>query len=142
MRIGLVCPYAWDVPGGVQAHVHDLSGRLLALGHSVSVLAPVDDPDTAGLPAHVVPGGRSVPVPYNGSVARLAFGPLALARTLRWLRAGQFDVLHGHEPTVPSLSMLACFAASGPVVATFHTATTRSRALQVFGAALQPGWSG
>jgi phosphatidylinositol alpha-mannosyltransferase len=62
-----------------------------------------------------------------------------LTRTRRWLREGRFDVLHIHEPTVPSLSMLACFAASGPMVATFHTATARSRALQVFGSVLQPG---
>jgi phosphatidylinositol alpha-mannosyltransferase len=139
MRVGIVCPYTWDVPGGVQAHVRDLADSLLGLGHEVSVLTPVDEPDEADLPAYVVPAGRAVPVPYNGSVARLAFGPLSLARTRRWLRDGAFDVLHIHEPTVPSLSMLACFAASGPMVATFHTATTRSRALQVFGAALQPG---
>ncbi|MCU1593673.1 MAG: glycosyl transferase group 1 [Frankiales bacterium] len=139
MRIGIVCPYTWDVPGGVQAHVRDLAESLLALGHEVSVLTPVDDPDTADLPSYVVPGGRAVPVPYNGSVARLTFGPLSLTRTRRWLRKGRFDVLHLHEPTVPSLSMIACFAARGPMVATFHTATARSRALQVFGTAMQPG---
>jgi phosphatidylinositol alpha-mannosyltransferase len=139
MRVGIVCPYTWDVPGGVQAHVRDLADSLQEQGHDVSVLTPVDDPDEAELPPYVVAAGRAVPVPYNGSVARLSFGPLSLARTRRWLRDGHFDVLHLHEPTVPSLSMLACFAASGPMVATFHTATARSRALQVFGAALQPG---
>jgi len=139
MRVGIVCPYTWDVPGGVQAHVRDLADSLLELGHEVSVLTPVDDADEADLPAYVVPAGRAVPVPYNGSVARLAFGPLSLTRTRRWLRDGHFDVLHLHEPTVPSLSMLACFAASGPMVATFHTATAKSRALQVFGSVLQPG---
>lgn len=138
MRIGIACPYTWDVPGGVQAHVRDLAENLIALGHEVSVLSPVDDPDEADLPPYVVPAGRAVPVPYNGSVARLVFGPLSLARTRRWLREGSFDVLHVHEPSVPSVSMLACFAASGPIVATFHTATARSRALQVFGTALQP----
>ena len=138
MRVGIACPYTWDVPGGVQAHVRDLADHLLALGHEVSVLTPVDDPEGADLPAYVVPAGRAVPVPYNGSVARLVFGPLSLARTRRWLREGDFDVLHVHEPTVPSVSMLACVAASGPMVATFHTATARSRALQVFGTALQP----
>ncbi|TAL15980.1 MAG: glycosyltransferase family 1 protein [Frankiales bacterium] len=138
MRIGIACPYTWDVPGGVQAHVRDLAEHLLALGHEVSVLSPVDDPDEADLPPYVVPAGRAVPVPYNGSVARLVFGPLSLARTRRWVREGRFDVLHVHEPTVPSVSMLACFAAQGPIVATFHTATARSRALQVFGTALQP----
>jgi len=143
MRIGIVCPYAWDVPGGVQAHVHDLAESLIDLGHTVSVLAPVDDPETAGLPPYVVAAGRTVPVPYNGSVARLCFGPLSLARTRRWLRrgvgGGRFDVLHLHEPTVPSVSMMACFSAKGAMVATFHTATARSRALQVFGTTLQPG---
>jgi phosphatidylinositol alpha-mannosyltransferase len=138
MRVGIVCPYTWDVPGGVQAHVRDLSETLIGLGHEVSVLTPVDDPD-GELPSYVVPAGRAVPVPYNGSVARLAFGPVSLTRTRRWLRKGRFDVLHLHEPTVPSLSMLACFAARGPMVATFHTATARSRALQVFGTTLQPG---
>jgi phosphatidylinositol alpha-mannosyltransferase len=138
VKVGITCPYTWDVPGGVQAHVRDLADHLVALGHEVSVLTPVDDPDEADLPAYVVPAGRAVPVPYNGSVARLVFGPLSLARTRRWLRDGQFDVLHLHEPTVPSVSMMACVAADGPMVATFHTATARSRALQVFGTALQP----
>lgn len=138
MRIGIVCPYTWDMPGGVQAHVRDLAESLIGLDHQVSVLTPVDDPD-ADLPPYVVPAGRAVPVPYNGSVARLCFGPVSLTRTRRWLRRGRFDVLHLHEPTVPSLSMIACFAARGPMVATFHTATARSRALQVFGTTLQPG---
>lgn len=139
MKVGLVCPYTWDVPGGVQAHVRDLAENLQRLGHEVSVLAPVDEPDEPGLEPYVVPAGRAVPVPYNGSVARLCFGPLSLARTRRWLRAGAFDVLHLHEPTVPSVSMLAMWTARGAIVATFHTSTPRSRALQVFGTVLQPG---
>ena len=73
--------------------------------------------------------GRAMPVPYNGSVARLAFGPLSTRRVRRWLRDGDFDVLHVHEPTVPSLSLLACWVASGPIVATVHTAMRKSRVL-------------
>jgi phosphatidylinositol alpha-mannosyltransferase len=138
LRVGITCPYTWDVPGGVQAHVHDLAQELLRRGHTVQVLAPVEDPDDPALPPWVRPAGRAVPVPYNGSVARLVFGPLSMARTRRWVREGRFDVVHVHEPVVPSVSMLACFAVSGPLVATFHTAMTRSRALQVFGNALQP----
>jgi phosphatidylinositol alpha-mannosyltransferase len=135
MRVGIVCPYSLDVPGGVQNHVQDLAEALLALGHEVSVLAPADD--DAPLPPYVVAAGRSVPVRYNGSVARLTFGPLSAARVLRWLRGGRFDVLHVHEPFTPSLSMLAVFAARGPVVATFHTAMTRSRAMAAAQGALQ-----
>jgi phosphatidylinositol alpha-mannosyltransferase len=112
MRIGIVCPYSLDVPGGVQLHVRDLAEHLLGTGHQVSVLAPADD-DTPVAP-YVVAAGRAVPVPYNGSVARLTFGPLSAARVRRWLGDGSFDVLHVHEPTTPSLSILACWAASGP----------------------------
>jgi phosphatidylinositol alpha-mannosyltransferase len=137
MRVGLVCPYAWDVPGGVQAHVRDLAEALLALGHDVSVLAPADE-DAVDLPPYVVPAGRAVPVPYNGSVARLAFGPLTKSRVRRWLRDGEFDVLHLHEPAVPSLSMLACWGATGPIVATFHMSSPRSRAMAAAHGMLQP----
>jgi phosphatidyl-myo-inositol alpha-mannosyltransferase len=136
MRVGIVCPYSFDMPGGVQAHVSDLAEALISLGHHVSVLAPADEED--GLPPYVVAAGRAVPVPYNGSVARLAFGPLSFARVRRWLRDGKFDVLHIHEPLAPSLSLLACLAARGPVVATFHTATERSRALAAAEGVLQP----
>jgi phosphatidylinositol alpha-mannosyltransferase len=136
MRIGIVCPYSWDVPGGVQFHVRDLAEVLLERGHLVSVLAPADE-DTP-LPAYVVPAGRAVPVPYNGSVARVNFGPLSAARVRRWLREGEFDVLHLHEPMTPSLSVLACWAASGPIVATFHTANLRSRAMLAAYPILEP----
>jgi phosphatidylinositol alpha-mannosyltransferase len=76
-----------------------------------------------------VPAGRAVPVPYNGSVARLAFGFLSASRVRRWLKDGDFDVLHVHEPAAPSLSLLACWVADGPIVATMHAAMPRSRAL-------------
>lgn len=127
MRVGLVCPYTWDVPGGVQAHIRDLAEALIGLGHAVSVISPADD--DAELPEYVVPAGRAIPVPYNGSVARLAFGFLSAGRVRRWLREGSFDVLHVHEPIAPSLSIIACWAADGPIVATFHTSNTRSRAM-------------
>lgn len=127
LRIGIVCPYSFDVPGGVQNHVMDLAEALIGLGHEVSVLAPADD--DAPLPPYVVPAGRSVPFPYNGSVARITFGPVSTARVRRWLARGEFDILHVHEPFVLSLSLLAVLSARGPVVATFHTAMTRSRAL-------------
>ncbi|CAM5572775.1 hypothetical protein SALBM135S_00499 [Streptomyces alboniger] len=94
MRIGIVCPYSWDVPGGVQFHIRDLAEHLIRLGHEVSVLAPADD--ETPLPPYVVSAGRAVPVPYNGSVARLNFGFLSAARVRRWLHDGTFDVIHIH----------------------------------------------
>ncbi|MGC4813424.1 glycosyltransferase family 4 protein [Micromonospora sp. DT228] len=135
MRIGIVCPYSFDVPGGVQNHVMDLAEALIALGHEVSVLAPADE--DSPLPEYVVSAGRAVPLPYNGSVARIAFGPVSTARVRRWIINGDFDVLHVHEPLTLSLSLLAVLSARGPVVATFHTAMTRSRVLAAAQGVLQ-----
>lgn len=137
MRIGLVSPYSFDVPGGVQLHVRDLAEYFIAAGHEVSVLAPADE--DAPLPPYVVGAGKAMPIRYNGSVARLAFGPLTAARVNRWLDQGRFDVLHVHEPISPSVSMLALWAFEGPIVATFHTSTGKSRALLAANPILRPG---
>ena len=146
LRVGIVCPYSLDVPGGVQTHVLDLTRALRASGHEVDVLAPsmstagAPSVGTAGdpLPDFVTPAGRAVGVPYNGSVARLTFGPVAYSRVRRWLAEHRFDVLHLHEPIAPSLSMIALAVADGPIVATFHTANPRSRALTTFQGVLRP----
>jgi phosphatidylinositol alpha-mannosyltransferase len=135
MRIGIVSPYSFDVPGGVQNHIMDLAEALIGLGHEVSVLAPADE--DADLPPYVVSAGRAMPLPYNGSVARIAFGPVSTARVRRWISRGKFDVLHVHEPMTLSISLLAVLSARGPVVATFHTAMTRSRALSAAQGLLQ-----
>jgi phosphatidyl-myo-inositol alpha-mannosyltransferase len=136
LRVGIVCPYSLDVPGGVQAHVVGLAVALERLGHTVSVLAPAAE--GTPVPEFVTPAGRALGVPYNGSVARVTFGPLTYARARRWLAEHTFDVLHLHEPTTVSVSVLALLAAEGPIVATFHTSTERSRALAAFGGVLRP----
>lgn len=136
MRVGIVCPYSLTVAGGVQEHVVGLAAHLRARGHEVSVLAPVD-PGTP-VPEHVVSAGPAVPLRYNGSVARVAFGPAVRARTVRWLEDGAFDVVHLHEPITPSCSAHALWEARVPLVATFHTAIERSRALSAVWPAFRP----
>jgi phosphatidylinositol alpha-mannosyltransferase len=135
MKIGIVCPYTWNVPGGVQQHIGDLAEALIGLGHDVSVITPADD--DAELPPYAVSAGRAVPVPYNGSVARLAFGFLSAGRVRRWIHEGGFDVLHVHEPAAPSLGLLACWAADGPIVGTFHASYEKSRVVSVTAPILQ-----
>jgi phosphatidyl-myo-inositol alpha-mannosyltransferase len=136
MRIGMVCPYSFDVPGGVQSHVLQLAKVMRARGQEVSVLAPASP--HVSLPDYVVSAGRAIPIPYNGSVARLQFSPAVHGRVRKWLTQGDFDVLHLHEPNAPSLSMWALRVAEGPIVATFHTSTTKSLTLSVFQGVLRP----
>jgi len=139
LRIGLVCPYSFDTPGGVQNHVLGLARHLRDAGHQPYVLAP-------GEPAralravdrdHFTTAGTAIPVRYNGSVARVNFGPLSAARVRRWLTSHDFDLLHIHEPITPSIAVLALWAADVPVVTTFHTATPRSRTMQLAGRSLR-----
>jgi phosphatidyl-myo-inositol alpha-mannosyltransferase len=141
MRVGLVAPYPWDVPGGVVAHVRDLAETLISLGHEVSVIAPVDsagdEEEGAPLPDYVVRAGRTVPIPFNGSVSRLVFGPVSATRVRRWIHDGKFDVLHLHSPETLSLPLLALFNARGPMVATFHAANPRSRLMAMLQSPLQ-----
>lgn len=139
----MVCPYSFAAPGGVQAHVLGLARGLRERGHHVEVLAPAPHPAqtdkmTNPLPEFVTPAGRAVGVPYNGSIAPLAFGPVAVNRARHWLRDHDFDVLHLHEPSAPSLSLIVLALADRPVVATFHCATTRSWALAAAHGLLQP----
>jgi phosphatidylinositol alpha-mannosyltransferase len=105
--------------------VADLAEALIRMGHYVSVLAPAEFDEL--LPSYVVSTGKPRAVKYNGSVARLSFGPNAARKVSKWIEDGEFDVLHVHEPLAPSLSVLACWAAKGPIVATWHSSMDRSR---------------
>ena len=136
LKIGIVCPYGWDTPGGVQNHVRDLAQFLIASGHSVSVLAPSLNDEM--LPDYVVSAGKPISIPYNGAVARVLFGPIAYARVRQWIGAGDFDLLHLHEPAIPSISLLACWAAEGPMVGTFHAAAKRQKVIFAIGPILEP----
>lgn len=135
MKIGIACPYSWDVPGGVGFHIRDLAEELIDRGHDVQVIAPSEDEN---IPPYLTAAGAAVAVPYNGSVARLAFGPRVNRCVRTWLRDEEFDVVHVHEPFVPSVSMLALMNADCPVVSTFHTAMDRSRAFEIFTPMLRP----
>lgn len=129
MRIGLVCPYAWDRPGGVQSHVRSLATALVEAGHDVTVVAPTSGRPAASPQANAFKlktVGRTVPVPANGSVAPIAFGPRVAWRTRAALDEFGPDVVHAHEPLIPSVSLLAVRASRSPVVGTFHASTESS----------------
>ena len=136
LRIGIVCPYSWDVPGGVQNHIRDLAEFLIANGHYVEVLAPATESED--LPSYIVSAGRAVSIPYNGAVARVLFGVGANSRVRNWINEGNFDLLHLHEPAIPSLALLACWAGEGAMVGTFHAAAKYQKAIVAIGPILEP----
>ncbi|MGZ4139478.1 MAG: glycosyltransferase family 4 protein [Actinomycetota bacterium] len=135
MKIALVSPYSWTTPGGVNTHIASLAAQLRTRGHEVRILAPAEGPVDPG----VLPLGRTISVPFNGSVARLAFGPRVAGRVRVALRRAQPDVVHVHEPFAPSTSLLAAVSARVPVVATFH-AQVHSRAYRIGRIPFRPLW--
>jgi len=138
MRIALVSPYSWTYQGGVNRHVEALAEQFIARGDHVRVLAPWDPPDAVSrrlhrshpelreAPDYLVPLGRTLGVGANGAVSNLSVfpeGPIALRRELR---AGNYDVVHVHEPLAPIVGWDAMTFRDAPVVGTFHAYSTKA----------------
>ena len=139
MRIGMVCPYSFDYPGGVQAHILDLARVFTEAGHRVEVLGPGTQlAREQDLPSYVTLSGPAVALSYNGSTARLSFGPRAFRAVRDFLQRGQFDVVHIHEPNAPSLSLITLMLAREPVVATYHASASKSLTLTIARPFLRP----
>lgn len=135
MRVGLVSPYSWTVPGGVNHHVAHLAEELKERGHEPWIIAPVGavtpsrravDSRRQAMAERFIPMGQAVPIPSNGSVAYVLVSPKVFGRMDRALRYGRFDVLHVHEPCTPWVAALAVAMATCPVVGTFHAALDES----------------
>jgi phosphatidylinositol alpha-mannosyltransferase len=124
MRVAIACPYAWDDPGGVQVHVRELAVALMGRGHEVLVLAPARRPPPE---PWVTAVGRPVDIPYNASNAPIDPRPWSRRAVRHALATFVPDVIHAHQPTVPSTGLWATLEARAPVVATFHSGATRAR---------------
>jgi phosphatidyl-myo-inositol alpha-mannosyltransferase len=123
MKVAMVCPYDWSFPGGVRSHIQGLSEALGRKGIEVLIMAPAtrDEPE-------IFDAGRTLPIPYNGSVARLCLSPQANRRIRKRFQVGDLDLVHIHEPLSPSISMLAVHQAKVPIVGTFHASQVKSKA--------------
>ena len=135
LRVGLVSPYSWTVPGGVNHHIEHLAAELEARGHETWIIAPVGaltprrravDSRRQPWAERFIPMGTAVPIPSNGSRSYLGANPRLMLRMDRAIRYGRFDVLHIHEPGVPGVGLAAVFLATSPIVATFHAALESS----------------
>ncbi|MGH7609936.1 MAG: glycosyltransferase family 4 protein [Candidatus Dormibacteria bacterium] len=121
MKVALVSPYDYQRPGGVGEHVRHLAGELRSRGLEVAVLAPGGGRGGAEAAPGLMPLGRPIPVPANGSVARISLS-FHLARRIRQILASQrFDVVHLHEPLMPALPVTVLrLNGEGANVGTFH----------------------
>lgn len=133
MKIGIVVPFSWSFWGGVPEHADHQARALRALGHDALIIMGHDPPGrlTKMLhprigrherpPDYVIPVGRSVIVPANGSLSNIVLTPRSMLRMERVLDRERFDVLHVHEPMAPILSTYALARARCPIVTTSHS---------------------
>ena len=132
MKIGIVVPFSWSYWGGVVEHSEHQAAALRRRGHDVRILMG-NDPDGfftrllhprtgrhGPLPAGIIPVGRSVVVPANGSLPNIVLSPPSLLRVRNILREQKFDVVHCHEPMTPAICVAAMSYARCPIVATHH----------------------
>jgi phosphatidyl-myo-inositol alpha-mannosyltransferase len=136
VKVGIVVPFSWSFWGGVPEHADHQARALLELGHDARIIIGNDPPGllTAALhprkgrheppPSYVIPVGRSVIIPANGSLSNIVLTPRSMLRIRHAFERERFDVLHVHEPIVPMISVFSLAAAPPecPIVSTSHVA--------------------
>jgi len=132
VKVGIVVPFSWSFWGAVVEHAELQAAALEALGCDVRVIMGNDPPGQftrvlhprvgrhGNPPANVIPIGRSVIVPANGSLPNIILSPRSYFRIRDAFDREQFDVLHLHEPLTPTPCVTAMAIAKCPLVATHH----------------------
>ena len=134
MKVGIVVPYSWSFWGAVVEHAELQAAALRSLGVDTRTIMGNDPPGSftralhprlgrgGSPPEDVIPIGRSVIVPANGSLPNIILSPRAVLRIRRVLERERFDLLHLHEPLTPVPCIATLALARTPIVATYHAA--------------------
>jgi phosphatidylinositol alpha-mannosyltransferase len=132
VKLGIVVPYSWSFWGGVVDHAEQQLLALRKLGVDAWLVMGNDPPGSfthvlhpgvgrhTNPPPYVLPVGRSVIVPANGSLPNIVLSPSTPLRIRRIFERECFDVIHVHEPMTPAIGVAAVALWRGPTVATFH----------------------
>jgi phosphatidylinositol alpha-mannosyltransferase len=132
MKVGIIVPYSWSFWGAVVEHAELQAAALRGLGHDVRLVMGNDPPGSFTRVLHprlgrhgeppegVIPIGRSVIVPANGSLPNIILSPRSVWRIRRVLEQERFDVVHIHEPMTPTPGAATLALAQCPIVTTNH----------------------
>lgn len=122
MKILLVSPFDFSHPGGVNEHILHLDQEFRALGHQTRILSPRSDDEDEEDDGHFYKLGVTVPVPSNGSTARITLSPFVSGKVKEFLLRERFDIVHLHEPLAPTLPLIVLLHSKAANVGTFHAA--------------------
>ncbi len=126
MNIALVSPYDYAYPGGVNTHISNLALHLAKMGHQVKILAPCSNKKRLSNTQDLIPLGKTIPYPSNGSMARITLSWWLVPKVKSILDEERFDIIHFHEPLFPSLPWMVLPQSHSINVATFHAYYERS----------------
>lgn len=126
MNIALVSPYDYAYPGGVNTHISNLALHLAKMGHQVKILAPCSNKKRLSNTQDLIPLGKTIPYPSNGSMARITLSLWLIPKVKLILDKEKFDIIHFHEPLFPSLPWMVLPQSHSINVATFHAYYERS----------------
>ncbi len=126
MKIGLVSPYDYSIPGGVTNHISHLAYHFQKMGHEVRVLAPCASNGLNAAPEDVIPFGNVTHIPHNGSIASITLSWQSMPRVRATLEKERFDVIHVHEPMCPLLPWMVLYLSTTMNVASFDAYYERS----------------
>ena len=130
MKIGLVSPYVYPLPGGVTQHVQHLYANLRLRGHDVRIISSSHGFQRSSQ-GDVIRIGKGFSMPANGSVGTLTVSPRYVSQVRQVLEEERFDLLHFHEPLVPFLSPIMLRESKSVNIATFHAYSGFSPAYEV-----------
>jgi phosphatidylinositol alpha-mannosyltransferase len=136
VKIGLVTPYVYPVPGGVNEHVRFLYENLRLRGHDVRILTSSHGLQRSS-EGDVIRIGKGFSVPSNGSVGTITLSPRYVSQVQKVLDRERFDLLHFHEPFVPFLSLVVLRQSTSVNIATFHAYAGFSPAMELGSKTLQ-----
>lgn len=119
LKIGIVSPYGYPFPGGVNEHVRYTYEALLRMGHDARIITSAYGRQRESKD-HIIRLGAGYAVPSNGSIGRVTVGFRFHEQAREILDAERFDILHFHEPFVPFLSPVVLRSSRTVNIATFH----------------------
>ena len=124
MKIALVSPYDFSYPGGVVRHISNLEMQFTRMGHLVKIIAPASRP-VEGYGDRFIAIGKPRPIPASGSIARITISFNLANKVKDVLEKEQFDIVHLHEPLVPTLGFTVLRLSKSVNIGTFHAAEAR-----------------
>ncbi len=121
LKVAILCPYDFSVPGGVQTQAYELAKSLVKIGHNVVLFAPLSSKNQHNIEnIKFIDIGKPVNFKFLGSNARISLNFIKIIKISNYINKNNFDIVHLHEPLSPTFLLLIGLVKKTKIVGTFH----------------------